>query len=214
MSKRWNNTKGAAGKTGSTAALAEKEDRASKPPHDGDDGGDRPRGGPGRPGGSRSAGGGFGGGASTGGRGGFFELYKPGQGQNTRLWSAVGFGSLVCWFAYFLYEKFAIPDFGEYGRVVQVGVAVAVIAAFGLLAYWLLGRNKKVCDFLIATEGEMKKVNWTSRKEIIGSTKVVIFVLVSLSILLFVVDVLFMGFFTYVGVLKGASFIDTIKEMF
>ena len=29
-------------------------------------------------------------------------------------------------------------------------------------------------DFLIATDSEMKKVNWTSRKELIGSTKVVI----------------------------------------
>ncbi|MFQ5501798.1 MAG: preprotein translocase subunit SecE [Phycisphaerae bacterium] len=159
-------------------------------------------------------GGGGGGGGGSGDRGGFFEVYKPGQGQNTRLWTAVGVGALVCWFAYFLYQKLAIPDFGEYGQVVQVVVAVVVIAAFGLLAYWLLGLNKKVCDFLIATEGEMKKVNWTSRKEIIGSTKVVIFVLASLSILLFVVDIFFMGFFTYIGVLKGASFIDTIKEMF
>ena len=29
-------------------------------------------------------------------------------------------------------------------------------------------------DFLIATDSEMKKVNWTSRKELIGSTKIVI----------------------------------------
>src|SRR3712207_7866772 len=29
-------------------------------------------------------------------------------------------------------------------------------------------------DFLIATDSEMKKVNWTSRRELIGSTKVVI----------------------------------------
>ena len=29
-------------------------------------------------------------------------------------------------------------------------------------------------DFLVATDREMKKVNWTSRKDLIGSTKVVI----------------------------------------
>jgi preprotein translocase SecE subunit len=74
--------------------------------------------------------------------------------------------------------------------------------------------NRKVCDFLIHTESEMKKVSWTSRKDIIGSTKVVVFVMVALAILLFIVDVFFMFFFNAIGVLRGASFLDTLKEMF
>ena len=145
---------------------------------------------------------------------GFFEIYKPGQGRNTRMWTAVGYGCLVSWFAYFLWDKLSILDLGQYTQVVQVGVAVAVLAVFGLLGYWALGLNKRINDFLIATEGEMKKVNWTSRKEIIGSTKVVIVVVVAMSVLLFVVDIFFMSFFTAIGVLKGTGFIDALKEAF
>jgi preprotein translocase SecE subunit len=51
-------------------------------------------------------------------------------------------------------------------------------------------------DFLIATDSEMKKVNWTSRKELIGSTKVVIFFMVIIASVLFVIDVL-MGYVFY-----------------
>lgn len=147
-------------------------------------------------------------------RRGFFEIYKPGQGRNTRMWTAVGYGCLVSWFAYFLWKKLEIVDIGQYTQVLQAGAAVFAITVFGLLGYWALGLNKRINDFLIATEGEMKKVNWTSRKEIIGSTKVVIVVVVGMSVLLFVVDVFFMGFFTAIGVLEGSGFLDVLKEVF
>lgn len=137
--------------------------------------------------------------------GGFFDIYKPSQGYYTRIWSGVAYGVLVCWLAYFLYEKLELFGSGATTKYVQVGVATGTIIGFGLLGYWLLARNRRVADFLIATEGEMKKVNWTSRKEIIGSTKVVIFVLVTLSVILFVVDIFFMFFFNQIGVLKGEN---------
>lgn len=141
--------------------------------------------------------------APRGERGGFFDIYKPSQGYHTRVWTGVSAGALICWFAHFLYEKFELVGSGTKTQYIQVGVAVATIVSLGLLTYWLLALNRRVCDFLIATEGEMKKVNWTSRKEIIGSTKVVIFVVIFMSIALFVVDVLFMLFFNAIGVLKG-----------
>ena len=43
-------------------------------------------------------------------------------------------------------------------------------------------------DFLIATDSEMKKVNWTSRKELIGSTQVVIMFMFLIALFLFAVD--------------------------
>ena len=43
-----------------------------------------------------------------------------------------------------------------------------------VLTYWVVGVNRKANDFFIATEGEMKKVNWSTRAEVIRSTKVVI----------------------------------------
>jgi preprotein translocase SecE subunit len=144
---------------------------------------------------------------------GFFDFYKPGQGYYTRVWTGIASGVLICWFAYVLYEKFALVGAPETAKYIQVGAATASIIIFGLLGYWALALNRKVCDFLIATEGEMKKVNWTSRKEIIGSTKVVIFVMLSLAIVLFIVDTSFILFFNGIGVLKGGALFDTLRKM-
>ncbi len=99
-------------------------------------------------------------------------------------------------------------------RTLQVFIPVGVIITIGLFGYWILALNRKVCDFLIATEGEMKKVNWTSRAEIIGSTKVVIFMVVAMSTMLFMVDLFFMTIFGWLGVLKGTSLVDVLRESF
>lgn len=153
-------------------------------------------------------------GPSDGPRGGFFDIYKPSQGYYTRIWSGVFAGSMVLWMAFFLYEKLGVLGSGSTTKYIQVGVATGVIVVFGLLTYWLLALNRKICDFLIATEGEMKKVNWTTRKEIIGSTKVVVFVVIAMTTLLFVVDIIFMLFFNSIGILKGEGVIDAIKRIF
>jgi len=147
--------------------------------------------------------------ASEPGRG-FLELYKPGQGYYTRVWTGAAAALFIFWGAHWLFTKLGVFN----SKVLQVAFAVAVILGFGLWAYHLLGRSRKVGDFLIATEGEMKKVNWTSRREIIGSTKVVIFVVISMTIILFLVDLFFMAFFSGIGVLKGPGFIQTVRAMF
>ncbi|MBN2563263.1 MAG: preprotein translocase subunit SecE [Phycisphaerae bacterium] len=146
---------------------------------------------------------------------GFFDIYKSGQGSHTRLGTAMSTLALVCWLAYFLYQKLElVSENPSTAKLLQVGVSVAVIAVFGLLGYWLLALNRTVCDFLIATEGEMKKVSWTTRKDIIGSTKVVVFVVIALAILLFVVDLFFITFFNSIGVLKGAGILEALRELF
>jgi preprotein translocase SecE subunit len=188
-----------AGKGVSGAAIAERETRVSDTAKRGRQGASTAQG---------NAAAGFGPAAGSAGasdRRGFFDIYKPGQGANTRTWSGVGYGALVVWFAIFLYNKFSVADFGSSTQIVQVGVAVTTIGIFGLLGYYFLGLNKKAGDFLIATEGEMKKVNWTTRKDIIGSTKVVIIVVVCMSIMLFLVDIFFMWFFSLIGVLESGS---------
>ena len=81
-------------------------------------------------------------------------------------------------------------------------MSVSLLAVFALLVWWLVGRHRKANDFLVATEGEMKKVNWTSRKEVIGSTKVVIASVILLAVLLFLVDWFFIWFFRLIDVLK------------
>lgn len=134
--------------------------------------------------------------------GGLLDFYKPTQGKQIRLWSGVAAGALICWCGYFVFESLKPMFTGVYHTIAPVIGMLLVIIAGGVPLLWVLGKNRKACDFLISTEGEMKKVNWTSRKEIIGSTKVVVFVVVSMSILLFVVDILFMLFFSWIGVLK------------
>ncbi len=51
-------------------------------------------------------------------------------------------------------------------------------------------------DFLIATDSEMKKVNWTSRKELIGSSKVVILFMFFIAAYLFLNDIIY-GYLMY-----------------
>ena len=87
----------------------------------------------------------------------------------------------------------------------QYGVAVGFMLAMGVLLYWVVGLNRKANDFFIATEGEMKKVNWSSRQEVVRSTKVVIVTVVLMGVFLFVVDLLFMEFFSSIEVLKTPS---------
>jgi preprotein translocase SecE subunit len=137
-------------------------------------------------------------------------IYKPGQGYYTRMWTAIGAGGLAVWLVMFIWQKLSLVGTGSTTLIVQVSVAVAVLGIIAFIGYRLLGKSPKVNDFLINTEGEMKKVNWTTRREIIGSTKVVIFVLVAMSVLLFVVDVTFMILFTATGVLKTRGLLDAI----
>ncbi|QNN20737.1 preprotein translocase subunit SecE [Planctomycetales bacterium ZRK34] len=128
------------------------------------------------------------------------NIYKPGQGYWTRMLSAIGGGILVVAGALWLKQKLEIFQW-EYGVFVQWGAALAVIAIFAPLIYRWVGSKPRTCDFMIATDGEMKKVAWPSRKEVIGSTLVVIWCVVLLSALLFLADVFFSTFFKWINVL-------------
>lgn len=81
------------------------------------------------------------------------------------------------------------------------GVTVLMLAG-AAVTYWYTGVRPRTVEFLIATDGEMKKVNWSTRKDIIASTWVVILWAVLLAAGLFLVDLLFSLFFRAVGVLQ------------
>ena len=70
------------------------------------------------------------------------------------------------------------------------------------VTYWLVGVRERSAEFLIATDGEMKKVNWSTRKDVVASTWVVILWSVLLAGGLFLVDTLFSVFFKLIGVLQ------------
>jgi preprotein translocase subunit SecE len=74
-----------------------------------------------------------------------------------------------------------------------------------LVGLWLSFRLVNIprfADFLIAVEAEMNKVSWPSRAELTRSAMVVIFVIFSLSIVLFGFDVFWMKFFEIIGVIQ------------
>jgi preprotein translocase subunit SecE len=123
-----------------------------------------------------------------------FDIYKPNQGKYTRLGSAFGFGIVVVLGCLLLYQKLEGADLGLW---VATMVPVGTSAGFALLIFWLSSKPL-VADFLIAAESEMKKVSWSTRKEIAVSTFVVIVLVVILAILLGVADLGFKLFFTEV----------------
>jgi preprotein translocase SecE subunit len=87
-----------------------------------------------------------------------------------------------------------------YLQAAGVGVLL-LVGSLGI--YWLVGVRPSTSEFLINTDGEMKKVNWSSRKDIIGSTQVVIVWSVLIAAGLYLVDNVFAQFFTLIGVLQG-----------
>lgn len=84
----------------------------------------------------------------------------------------------------------------------QAGVAGGLILIGAVLLYWYVAVHRKSVDFLVATDGEMKKVNWSSKREIIGSTQVVIVAAFLIAAILFVIDTMFSRFFHLIGVLE------------
>ena len=145
-------------------------------------------------------------------RPGFFTIHKKGQGYWTRMGTAAAAALLAALTAYNLYVY--LPVLINFGTTVEAqararniatGVAIGFFAAFAVFAWRMMNKPSNV-DFLIATDSEMKKVNWTSRKDLIGSTKVVIVFMFLIALILFLVDIVFSYFFYLIGVLRHSPF--------
>ncbi len=123
-----------------------------------------------------------------------FGIYKRGQGKYTRLCSAFAtaiIAGLGCWR---LYEKLQATDLGLW---VETMVPAGLFAVSALLIFWLANKPS-VADFMIAAEGEMKKVSWSSKQEIAVSTFIVIAVVIIMAVLLGATDIGFNRFFTWI----------------
>jgi preprotein translocase subunit SecE len=114
------------------------------------------------------------------------EIYKKSQGKNTRLVSALVVAVICAIGCYRLYELLSANIANQW---IQTMLPVALFVFFSILIFWLVNKPS-LADFLILAEGEMKKVSWSSRKEIIVSTVVVISVVVIMAALLGVTDLL------------------------
>lgn len=132
-----------------------------------------------------------------------FTIYKAGQGAVLRWSSAVGGAVIAVAGVFFLNDQLSRFAFTQQTLLtVQASASVIALVAAGIVIFWLVGRKRNFVDFLIATEGEMKKVNWSTRREVIGATRVVIVTVLALSFVLFIVDIFFVLFFSSIGVLK------------
>lgn len=134
-----------------------------------------------------------------------FEIYKRGQGRWTRIGTFAGVMLITVIGAGVLSD--AIRGWGlgwsmGLGVYFQYGIPVLLVAGMAWLMFTIVNRPRPA-DFLIATEGEMKKVSWSSRREVIGSTKVVIIVTMIVAGLLASVDTVFVYFFKWIRVMGG-----------
>ena len=130
-------------------------------------------------------------------------VYKSGQGYWTRMISAVAFGLLLAYGAFWIWAK-AGAGASVTQKYVAGSVALVFLAGLGSVAFWLLGRNPRSVDFLVATEAEMKKVNWSTRREVMGSTGVVITTMLAIAVFCFVCDRVFALGSMQIGVLDSS----------
>ena len=88
-------------------------------------------------------------------------------------------------------------------QYLQTAVASGILLIGALFLYWYVGASRRSVEFLIATDGEMKKGNWTTYREVKGSTIVVIVATFLIAGILFAVDMGFSWVFRAIGVLEG-----------
>ena len=115
------------------------------------------------------------------------KIYKPGQAKYSRLGSGFAVAAIVGFGCLRLYKML---EAAEWSLWVTAMVPAIIFVGLSALVYWLLNRPA-IADFLVAAEGELKKVNWSSRKEIAVSTIVVIIVVIAMAVLLGATDLVF-----------------------
>jgi len=90
----------------------------------------------------------------------------------------------------------------RFALYIQYGVPAVLFAIGGALVFHLVNKPN-FADFLIQTEGEMKKVSWSSKAELMGSTAVVIVTVIIMAVLIYVADYVWIVGLRLVTVLPG-----------
>ena len=121
------------------------------------------------------------------------KIYKRGQGKYTRLCSAFAIAIIAGLGCLQLYKKLQAADWGLW---VETMVPAGLFVVLALFSFWLVNKQS-FADFLIAAEGEMKKVSWSSRQEIAVSTFIVIIVVITMAVLLGTTDLGFRTLFSW-----------------
>lgn len=131
-------------------------------------------------------------------------IYKKGQGYWTRQMSTVAGAVLILLGALWISDLFLGTDWFGLEPIYWRAIAgVLWCGILGSLLYMFVWVKPRSVDFLVATETEMKKVNWSTRKEIVGSTIVVIGLAAGIAGFCKAVDLMFFAFFTAIRVLDS-----------
>jgi preprotein translocase subunit SecE len=124
-----------------------------------------------------------------------FQLYKSGQGRYLRGGTGVS-AALVdlvfCYYLWTLLSRYLAEN--AYKPYLEYGIPAAVFAVLGVAVFFYVNKPN-VVDFLVATETEMKKVSWSSRAELVGSTAVVIMTVFALALFIYMADTIFIYVF-------------------
>ncbi len=136
------------------------------------------------------------------------QIYRKGMGVYARGAVAGLFGLAAIFASYSLYGALIdLPDFIAGARVplldirltwgvlgscilfVFCGILICIFTTgFEVGFKWLDVKSKKAVEFFIETQGELQKVSWPTRSELVGSTIVVIVCLIILGLYVFCVD--------------------------
>ena len=116
-----------------------------------------------------------------------WTIHKKGQGTGARGVAGVMAVLLGTWAAYQMYYTLL----GAHDVVRYLGTASVPV---GLILF-----HHQVVDILIETQQEMRKVAWSSRQEVLGSTAVVLFTVALLAVFIFVTDQIVIQLFRLIG---------------
>ena len=120
------------------------------------------------------------------------RVYKSGQGRYVRLGTAIGAALIALVLSQYLYVLMERHVAKELAARVYLIYTIPAVFFAGLAVTVALMLNKpSMADFLIATESEMKKVSWSGRAELMGSTMVVIGTIFVMAALITLADNLF-----------------------
>lgn len=151
----------------------------------------------------------------------FLGIHRKGQGAHSRVVVGIALGILAIFASVSLHNVLIdLPNIAGSARVPLVGIGltwglIGAFALFILLSFFigifvagvetgirpLDNSGKKTIGFLIDTQGELQKVSWPTRYELVGSTVVVIVSVIVIGIFILGVDWCVSTIMEYIGVL-------------
>lgn len=151
----------------------------------------------------------------------FFGVYRKGFGVYSRIAVGIALGILALFASISLYNVLIdLPNVAGSARIplIDISLSWGLVCAFLLFVFlgFLIGifvagfetgvrpldnSGKKTVEFLIDTQGELQKVSWPTRYELVGSTAVVIVSVIVIGIFILGVDWFVSVVMEYIGVL-------------